>query len=295
MSSHRRRLPFLLFLLFLPLGFIALRASSQNQPQIENDVAYGEAGGQKLLLDIYRPAADGKNRPAVILVHGGGWAGGDKKDFADLGKGLASQGYVAFSINYRLATANSNKYPAQLDDTQRAVRWMHANADKYGIDPKRFGALGASAGGHLVAFLGTRDTRDNSDKDLAQYSSRVQCVVDMFGPSDFTAQGPLSPEAMGILVNFIGKTPQEAPDVYRDASPITFVDKTSAPFLIFHGTADPLVPIAQSQLLYDALRKAGVEATFVKFEGEGHGFQKKASIDTLILDSLTFFNKHLKP
>lgn len=295
MSSYCRRLPILLVLLFLPLGFFAFRASSQNQPPVENDVVYGEAGGQKLLLDVYQPTVEGKNRPAIILVHGGGWSGGDKKEFADLGKGLAGQGYVAFSIDYRLATAEANKYPAQLDDTQRAVRWIRANADKYGVDPKRLGAVGDSAGGHLVALLGTRDTRDNSDLALAHYSSRVQCVVDMFGPTDFTAQEPLSPVGMSILVNFLGKTPQAAPDLYRAASPINYVDKTSAPFLIFHGTADPLVPIAQSQRLYDALRKAGVEATFVKFEGEGHGFQKPENIATLVKDSLAFFKLHLNP
>ncbi|MBV9864272.1 MAG: alpha/beta hydrolase [Abitibacteriaceae bacterium] len=296
MSLSRRRLLIWLCLLLVPVSLGALRGSAQqNGAQVENDVSYGEAGGQKLLLDVYRPGGEAKTRPAVILVHGGGWSGGDKRDFEPYGRALARQGYVAFSVNYRLATKEGNKYPAQIDDVQRAVRWIRAHADTYGVDPNHIGALGASAGGHLVALLGTRDTRDNSDPALAKYSSRVQCVVDMFGPTDFTVQGPLSEQAMAILYNFIGKTPQEAPAVYREASPITYVDKNSAPFAIFHGTADPLVPIGQSQRLYDALQKAGVESSFTKFEGEGHGFQRPETNRQFALEALTFFNRHLKP
>ena len=177
---------------------------------------------------------------------------------------------------------------------QRAVRWIRAHAGQYGIDPNRIGALGASAGGHLVALLGTRDTRDNSDAALAGYSSRVNCVIDIFGPTDFTVDGPLSNEARDILVNFIGKTREEAPEIYRDASPITHIDKKTVPFLIFHGTADPLVPIDQSQRFYDALRRANIEASFTKFEGEGHGFQKKENTNRFLAESLAFLNRHLK-
>ena len=173
-----------------------------------------------MLLDAFRPNGELKTRPAILFVHGGGWSGGDKKDFRDLAIGATNAGYATFSVGYRLATEKTNKYPAQIDDVQRAVRWIRAHAARFGVDPNRIGALGASAGGHLVALLGTRDTRDNSIAELTAYSSRVTCVVDMFGPTDFTLQNVgLSPAADGIVLNFFGKTPQEAPAAYRDASP----------------------------------------------------------------------------
>ena len=311
MSLQRHHLLRGISLLCVILAILSLRVASQqntpqtdapqpnaqqpNAPGVELDVSYGEVDGQKLLLDVYKPATPGDKRPAVVLVHGGGWAGGNKRDFAGIGQNLARQGFVSFSVGYRLATRTTNKYPAQIDDVQRAVRWIRANAARYGLDPTRIGALGASAGGHLVSLLGTRETRDNSDPELAQYSSKVQCVVDIFGPTDFTIQRPLTTEAMNILVNFIGKTPQEAPEVYREASPIVYVDKNSAPFLIFHGTTDHLVPLEPSQRLHDALRKVNVESTLTVFEGEGNGFREKANIDRFALTTLAFFNRHLKP
>jgi acetyl esterase/lipase len=264
--------------------------------QTEKDVVYGEVDGQELLLDVYRPGGAPKTRPAVVLVHGGGWSAGSKNDFGDLAAGLTRAGYVSFSVGYRLVTAARNKYPAQIDDVQRAVRWIRAHSERYGVDPKRIGALGASAGGHLVALLGTRDTRDNSDPELAAYSSRVNCVIDIFGPTDFTGpKAGLSPDAHAIVLNFFGQSPEEAPALYRDASPITHIDQKTVPFLIFHGTADPLVPIDQSQRFYDALRTAKIEATFIPFEGEGHGFVKKENQDRFLQEGLAFLNRHLKP
>jgi acetyl esterase/lipase len=278
-----------LLVLALPL-LPLLPGRAQNAPQL--DVPYGDDPEQK--LDIYLPPNPQAKSPAILFVHGGGWSGGNKRDFGTLAVGAANNGFVGISVGYRLAKADKNKYPAQLDDVQRAVRWIRANADKYGVDPQRIGAFGASAGGHLVTFLGTRDTRDNSDAALAKYSSRVQAVVDLFGPSDLASQKPVSDLAKNIVINFIGKTPEQAPEVYKDASPLLFVDKTSAPTLIFHGTADALVPLDQSQVLYDALQKAGVESELVKFEGEGHGFRKPENNATLLQKTLAFFSKHLK-
>jgi acetyl esterase/lipase len=294
MSVNRRRIWFLIGPLVLLAMALSLRTGSgQNAPKVEKDVVYGEAGGQKLLLDVYRPDNQ-EVLPAVVFVHGGGWSGGNKRDFGDLAAGLTKAGYVSFSVGYRLVTREGNTYPAQLDDVQRAVRWIRAHAKQYNVDPNRIGALGASAGGHLVALLGTRETRDNSDAALAAYSSRVNCVIDIFGPTDFTVPNTLSDEARGIVVNFLGKTREEAPEIYRDASPITHIDKKTVPFLIFHGTADPLVPLDQSQRFHDALRRANIESTFIPFEGEGHGFKKKENNDKFVAESLAFLNRHLK-
>jgi acetyl esterase/lipase len=203
---------------------------------------------------------------------------------------LAAHGYVAISINYRLVP--KALHPAQLDDTQRAVRWLRHNAAKYSVDPNRLGAHGGSAGGHLVLFLGSRETRDTSAQ-FSKHSSKVQCVVDFFGPSDFVTD-PLSANGSPIVEAFIGKKREEAPDAYRDASPITFVSKDSAPTLICHGTADMLVPMAQSERVEAALKKAGVAVTLMKMEGQPHGFRGEAQ-EQALKASVEFFDKYLKP
>jgi acetyl esterase/lipase len=282
--------------LLLACNFVARGAMAQDV-SVAKDVSYGTAEGAALLLDVYQPSAQGFSgkRPGVLLVHGGGWMGGDKAAYTPIGKELADKGYVAFAINYRLAP--QFHYPAQLDDVQRAVRWVRAHADAYNVDPNRLGALGDSAGGHLVSFLGTRDTRDNSDAALAAYSSRVQCVVDLYGPEDFTlpTSSGVSPQAVQILTAFFGKTRDQAPRLYRDGSPIIYVNKHSAPFLIMHGDADPLVPIDQSQRLYAALKKAGVEATFVTMPKDGHGFALPENQQKAHTLTDQFLAQHLKP
>ncbi|MDD5198863.1 MAG: alpha/beta hydrolase [Terrimicrobiaceae bacterium] len=234
----------------------------------------------------------------MILVHGGGWSGGDKRDFHDVAAGLARQGYVTFSINYRLATETANRWPAQLDDAQRAVRWVRANTSRYGVDPQRLGAIGGSAGGHLVTCLGTSDTRDNTDAPLAAYSSRVACVVDLFGPTDLTED--LVPKvrngaaANDIVRRLLGGTAADLPAVARDASPLFRVDATSAPFLIFHGRSDDLVPLDNAERLDAALRKAGVESRLIIYDG-GHGFTNNEIVGRFLSETTAFFKKHLRP
>jgi len=260
----------------------------------ERDIPFGIADGQKLLLDVCRPEGlAAKPRPAVILVHGGGWAAGDKKDFFDAATGLAQQGYVAFSVNYRLAAGGRNPWPAQLDDVQRAVRWVRAHAGTYGVDPKRIGALGHSAGGHLVACLAARETRDNSDPELAPYSSRVTCAVDMSGPVDLVTSD--NPQAAGTIANLFGGPAAEHPELARDASPILFVDAKTAPILIVHGRIDSLVAVRHAEQFDAALRKAGVESTLLIFDNEGHGITDRLDASRMITTALGFLNAHLKP
>ena len=277
--------------------------SQAPQAAIQKDIVYGEAGGQKLLLDIYGADAvispTTVKRPAIIFVHGGSWSGGSKKDFGQAATIFAQQGYIGICVGYRLAKGGTNRYPAQIDDVQRAVRWVRAHAAEYGIDPDKIGALGGSAGGHLVALLGTMDTRDNSDAALASYSSRVQCVVDLFGPTDFTLAldapvvvTPDEAKALKTLENFLGPLPEAKAD-YLEASPVTHVDKKSSPFLIFHGGKDAVVPASQSQILDAALREAGIESKLTIFPDQGHGFVGSALGQTFA-DSFGFFNRHLK-
>jgi acetyl esterase/lipase len=260
------------------------------------EVVYGEVDGTPLLLDIIHPPAREAARPAVVILHGGGLIGGDRSMGVEPGTYLAEAGYVAFSIDYRLFDQrdNSNAWPAQLDDAQRAVRWVRANAATYGVDPKRVGAYGHSSGGYLAAMLGVRETRDNSDPELAEYSSRVTCVVDLAGDSDLTI--PLTAAAAHyeeILVGMLGGTPDEVPEAYRDASPISHVDGESAPFLIIHGAKDFDVPVENSRRMEDALHEAGVEVAYLELPNGDHMLPAWWLMTGPWV--LTFFGVHLRP
>jgi acetyl esterase/lipase len=273
----------------------ALRAQNNAKKYevvIENDVPYGEAGGEKLVLDVYRPKDATGKRPAVMLIHGGGWRQGSKSDFKTIAPDLATRGFVGFAVKYRFAPKFT--HPAQLDDCQLAVRWVRANAEKYQVDADRIGAAGGSAGGHLSALLGVRDTRDNT-APLSQFSSRVQCVVDYFGPTDLRPSSNVlynNPVGLFLVREFLGKEPQQAPEICADASPITFVTKDDAPFFIIHGTADMLVPISQSEVMADALKKAGVEVSLLRVEGGGHSADL---VQKTWQETAVFLTKHLKP
>jgi acetyl esterase/lipase len=254
------------------------------------DLEYVEKGHARNKLDLYIPKSDGP-LPLIVWVHGGGWQAGDKANCPALP--FAAQGYAVASINYRLS--QHAVFPAQIEDCKAALRWLRANARKYNLDPDRVGVWGASAGGHLVALLGTTGgVKELEGKlGLADQTSKVQCVVDLFGPTDFAKMGgthdsPKSPES-----RLIGSPVLESKDRVARANPITYVTKDAAPFLIIHGDADKTVPISQSEMLHEALKKAGVEVTYVPINKAGHGgpeFQTP-EVRKQIAD---FFAKHLK-
>jgi acetyl esterase/lipase len=258
---------------------------------VHENVAYGAVSGHDLLLDVYEPAESSVHpRPAVLLIHGGGWTSFDKSTMRNMGKFLARSGFVAFSVDYRLLQGTDNRWPAQLDDVQRAVRWVRANAAKYGVDPDHIGAFGHSAGAQLAAILGMEDTRDNSDAALAKYSSRVQAVVDVSGPTDFTTTRDADDES--FLAYFFGADLATHPEVWRDASPVFHVSKNDAPFLILHGTQDTDVPIAQAQELYDKLQAAGVPVQLIKLD-DVHTFRTPEARARLVFEALQFFQRYL--
>jgi acetyl esterase/lipase len=248
------------------------RVAAEDNVTVEKDVPYGEVAGEMLLLDIYRPPAREEPRPAVVVIHGGGWSDGDRLDMAVAARELAGAGYVAFAISYRLFNAflKFNVWPTQLDDVQRAVRWVRAHAADYGLDPERVAAYGYSAGAHLAAMLGVRDTRDNADPDLAAYASRVDAVVSLSADLDLTASLE-APGFDGVLKGFLGGSIEEQPAAYQDASPLTWVDAESAPFLIVHGGLDDAILAEQSQRMVAALTGAEVELVYAVFPEVGHG------------------------
>jgi acetyl esterase/lipase len=267
---------------------------SENQATfVERDVTYGTVNGHPLLLDICEPGEHSSGLlPAVVLIHGGGWISFDKSTMQTMGMFLARSGFVAFSVDYRLFHGSENLWPAQLDDVQRAVRWIRANAAKYGVDPQHVGAFGHSAGAQLAALLGMEDTRDNSDPNLAKYSSKVQAVVDVSGPTDFTAHD--DPEALAFLTAFFGGDYAQHAKVWQDASPAFHAAKDVAPFLIIHGTQDQSVPMAQAQELADKLKQAGAAVKFVTVE-DVHTFRTPEARRRLAFETQEFFTKYLRP
>ncbi|MEJ7838498.1 MAG: alpha/beta hydrolase [Thermomicrobiales bacterium] len=275
---------------------IAAQEDPSESLQYEDDVVYGTVDETELVLNVVRPADRPDPRPAVVVVHGGGLIQGSRYDHGEAAIAMAEAGYVTFNIEYRLFVAGdeSTLWPAQLDDVQRAIRWVRANAETYGVDPERIGAFGFSSGGQLAAFLGTRDTRDNGDSELADYSSKATCIVSMGGLFDFTFENahPDSPE---IDAEILGGAAESLPEpaAYEDFSPITFVDDTSAPFLILQEGNEDVIPYEHPRRMVAALQDAGVQVSYSWFPDYAHdswfGWAAEAP------ETLAFLERHLQP
>ena len=256
------------------------------------DIVYTTASGFPQRLDLFRPMFFDRSRPGIVMVHGGGWSGGNKSAYTALARYYAGLGYVCASINYRLAPAHV--WPAQVDDTQAAVRWMRKNSRAIGLNPQRIGAVGASAGGHLVLFLGETDTLNDFDPALSGYSSRVQAVADYFGPTDLMSPLEWAPNIWTLIQNLIGQFWHPGSPAYQAASPLYFVTPDDAPTVVFHGTADSTVPVSQSQRIVAAMQANQVPVTYFEFAGQGHGFN--AATNNFTIQVMTaFFGQHLGP
>lgn len=254
------------------------------------DVEYARVGTKSLLMDIYLPPGAAKDRPAVVWIHGGGWLGGSKDNPPALP--MTGGGFVVVSITYRFS--QEAVFPAQIEDCKAAVRFVRAHAGELGIDPKRLGAWGASAGGHLAALLGTT----NGDKTLEgkvggnlDQSSDVQAVVDWFGPADFSdilarPDDARFQQAIQPVTQLLGGKDKA---LAQQASPAAHAAKDAAPMLIMHGDKDNTVPISQSQTLAKALKDAGADVTFITVNGSGHGFRGNDAARA----SFDFLAKHL--
>lgn len=296
--------------LFLALASSPLVAHAQGCQAI-NGVVYGtyvdnQGATRNLLLDLRIPTAAPGPTPLVVWVHGGGWSGGSRA-LPARASALCERGYAVASIDYRLT--GTAPWPAQGQDCKGALRWLRANAATYDLDPDRFGVWGSSAGGHLVAWLGAAGgvgptTFGNTTMDLEgatggnlDPSSRVQAVVDWYGPTDllFMKMYPSgidheaanSPEG-----NLLGGPVPENPERVAMVNPISFLSPDDPPFLLMHGTVDNSVPFHQSELLYRALVNRGLVATFTPILDAGHGggnFDAPATLSQVY----DFFDQHL--
>ena len=262
------------------------------------DVPYATVSASQA-LDIWIPTTGSGPFPLVIFVHGGAFKGGDKAMEGGNVAAVLEAGYAAASLNYRLS--GEAIFPAAVQDVKAAVRFLRANAAEYGLDPDRFAAWGESAGGNLVALIGTTGDQatifDDPALGNADVSSAVQAVVDWYGPTDFLQMDAQFAAAAPAACNgqtqahdpadspesvYLGAAIQTVPDLAAAANPITYISsaKTLPAFSIAHGDSDCLVPNQQSAILQDALQAAGASSSFTLVEGATHGDQAITSAQT---------------
>jgi acetyl esterase/lipase len=226
---------------------------------LDRNIRYGQAGGVDLLMDAYLPSGPGPFA-AVLVIHGGSWNSGDKADMAVPSEGFADAGFAAFAVDYRLAP--SSTYPAQLADLQTAVRFVRANAARYRVDPARVGAFGVSAGGHLASLLAT------VGQGATDTGARIAAAMSWSGPEDLVSIVG-GARGFGLLDSFIGCSLAACPERWREASPVTHVDRSDAPLLLANST-DELVPLTQAEEMARALRRHGVPAELIEVPGTAH-------------------------
>lgn len=265
---------------------VTTRKHSYDYKKIPN-VTYSKGDGYSLLCDIYQPEGDGPF-PALLAVHGGAWTHGSKLNMFRHAWKFARAGYVVIAINYRHAP--QYKFPAQVHDCKQAVRWIRSKQEKLKIDPDQVAVFGYSAGGHLGAMLGATDDKDGLEgpmhNEASKISTRVNCVVVGGGPCEFSW---LKSRA---LVHWLGDSPQNDPEVYKQASPLTYVTPDDPPFIFFHGGGDGVVPIESAKKMHQSLEQSGIESKFHTVGMKGHlaTFTDTGWLD----DAIAFLDEKLK-
>lgn len=263
---------------------------------IKKDIEYGNSGNRPLLLDLYSPENIDKPLPAIVFIHGGSWRSGKKEDYRPYAMHYAQRGFVCASVQYRLSA--EAPYPAAVHDVKAAIRYMRDDAESMGVDPKRIGVAGGSAGGHLammVSFSSDIDTLDGkSGHEDAE--SNVACVVNLYGVTDMT-----TPYARGVsetntaVRRFFSGTYQEQPDRYAEGSPLNYVTPDDPPTLILHGTVDALVPINQADILAKKLAAVGVPYIYDRLPGWPHSMDTAKPVNERCLWYMDrFFDRYLK-
>jgi acetyl esterase/lipase len=289
-------------LALLSLGVLlacASPASAQKDPPVpdtvtfEKNIEYTNPDNQHLQLNMARPKTGDGPFPCVLCIHGGGFRAGNREGYNAQIIRLAEKGYVAVTVSYRLAP--KYPFPAAVHDTKAAVRWLRANAKKYHIDPDNIGVTGGSAGGTLAQMLGvTGDVKEfEGDGGNAEQSSKVKCVVNVYGANDFTKSYGKSVDAAEVLPLYLGGNLEKARPAHIRSSPLYWVTPNAAPTLCIHGTEDKYVHVEQAEMLVEKLKATNVEADLLKLEGAGHGFKGK-DLETSEKAMIAFFDKHLK-
>lgn len=266
------------------------KPTNVSAPRTLSGIEYSKPDGNPLQMDIYLPAPTGNPPPVILWIHGGAWRAGDRSNPPILS--LTRHGYAIASLTYRLVP--EAVFPAQIDDCRAAVRFLRTNAEKLGVDGKRIGVAGASAGGHLAALLALTPTKDPKPGD----DDSVIAVADYFGPTDLTYLALLpanrDPKRPHPSFELLGKPgPDKVLEAAKNASPLFHVTSAAPPFLILQGDADRVVPLEQSEKLHKALTGAGVESTLVVVPGAFHSAPAIFNNENMTKVK-EFFDKHMR-
>ena len=243
-------------------------------PVVEADIEYAVVAGEPLRLDLHKPSS-ATGAPLLVFLHGGGWEAGSKAQMPLAA--IVERGYVVASLDFR--PASKAPFPGQVHEIKAAIRYLRANAGRYGYDARRIGILGSSSGGHLAALVGTTNGNAELEGALGAHtseSSAVQAVVSYFGASNLTTILTQStPFGLGVrepaLKRLLGALPKENEAAAKLASPVFHVDRTDPPLFLLHGDQDPQMPINQSHELEGAYEQHGLDVSFIVVHGAAHG------------------------
>lgn len=228
------------------------------------NIEYSNAGGNSLQLDVYKPSDIIEPAPLLVFIHGGGWKGGKREDYLVYLVDFAQRGYVTATVSYRLLA--DSPYPACAEDISEALKWFFAHGSEYGYDPDRIALIGGSAGAHL-AMLAAYSWKSGESTDSTFPGCRIKAVVDIYGPADLTTEYARNHD---LVTSFIARPYNESPELYVEASPVSWLDENDPPTLILHGTADRLVPVSQSDDLKARLDALGVPCRYYRLPGWPH-------------------------
>lgn len=244
-------------------------------------LVYGEHGGARLKLDAYLPVspAPAGGRPALVVLHGGGWRGGSRGEFGREMARFARHGLAVFAVDYTLSRPGRPSWPANRENTRAAVRWVRRHAAEFEVDPERIAALGASAGGHLAVLLGV---------DPGDDEARVRAVVSLYAPTDLATLNDACLAPGGPVDLLLGGSPSRYPERAAAASPLTYVNSETPPMLLVHGLEDAQVEPDQSRRFAAALGRAGVSRRLILIEGATHGFGLTVMDRDLLPEILAF-------
>lgn len=257
------------------------------------NVEYKMVDGKTLQMDFYKPKNAEGQLPLLVFIHGGSWKGGKRSDYLVYLIKFAQKGYMTATVSYRLS--GDSIYPAAVEDVNDAVAWLFEHGEDYGYDPDRIALVGGSAGAHLALLSAYGWNRKGVLQDKGAQSDaahRIKAVVDIYGPVVLTTPYARS---QPLVVKFLGQTYDDNPDLYKEASPLSWLTRQAPPTLILHGTSDNLVPVSQSDLLKHKLDSAGVPSEYYRFPLWPHAMDVAGRVnDYATIRMEEFFEKHLR-